>query len=128
MGTAGMPDYRRYFVLGGTYFFTVVTYQRRPLFSDRQNVERLGVNYYISGSVASSAYGFSRPSSEFRSFEFRSSAEFRRVHAGCYAEFGGGQRGDAQIQIHLASGDQKLVYAADIATGHDAGRHATDQV
>ena len=36
-----MPDYRRYFVPGGTYFFTVVTYRRRPLFADPQNVERL---------------------------------------------------------------------------------------
>ncbi len=36
-----MPDYRRYFVLGGAYFFTMVTYHRRPLFSDRQNVECL---------------------------------------------------------------------------------------
>jgi len=36
-----MPDYRRYFVPGGTYFFTVVTYQRRPLFASGQNVQRL---------------------------------------------------------------------------------------
>lgn len=28
-----MPDYRRYFVPGATYFFTVVTDGRRPLFS-----------------------------------------------------------------------------------------------
>lgn len=27
-----MPEYRRYFVPGGTYFFTVVVYQRHPLF------------------------------------------------------------------------------------------------
>ena len=27
-----MPDYRRYFVPGGTYFFTVVVYQRYCLF------------------------------------------------------------------------------------------------
>ncbi|MDB5345783.1 MAG: transposase [Schlesneria sp.] len=27
-----MPDYRRYFVPGGTYFFTLVTAGRRPLF------------------------------------------------------------------------------------------------
>ena len=26
-----MPDYRRLFVPGGTYFFTVVTYQRRRI-------------------------------------------------------------------------------------------------
>jgi len=26
----GMPDYRRYFVAGGSYFFTVVTDRRRP--------------------------------------------------------------------------------------------------
>jgi REP-associated tyrosine transposase len=29
-----MPDYRRYFVEGGTYFFTVVTANRAPLFHD----------------------------------------------------------------------------------------------
>jgi putative transposase len=29
-----MPDYRRYFVPGGTYFFTLVTAERRPLFND----------------------------------------------------------------------------------------------
>jgi putative transposase len=26
-----MSDYRRYFIAGGTYFFTVVTYDRRPI-------------------------------------------------------------------------------------------------
>jgi putative transposase len=31
-----MPDYRRYRVQGGTYFFTVVTYDRRPLFETEQ--------------------------------------------------------------------------------------------
>jgi REP-associated tyrosine transposase len=29
-----MPDYRRYFVEGGTYFFTVVTADRQPIFRD----------------------------------------------------------------------------------------------
>ena len=29
-----MPDYRRWFRAGGTYFFTVVTYNRRNIFSD----------------------------------------------------------------------------------------------
>ena len=29
-----MPDYRRWFHAGGTYFFTVVTYNRRNIFSD----------------------------------------------------------------------------------------------
>ena len=28
-----MADYRRYFVPGGTYFFTVVTYDRAPIFA-----------------------------------------------------------------------------------------------
>ncbi|MBD3297365.1 MAG: transposase [candidate division Zixibacteria bacterium] len=31
-----MPNYRRMYVPGGTYFFTVVTYQRQPLFADRR--------------------------------------------------------------------------------------------
>ncbi|MEZ6034898.1 MAG: transposase [Planctomycetaceae bacterium] len=29
-----MSDYKRWFVAGGTYFFTVVTYHRYPFFSD----------------------------------------------------------------------------------------------
>ncbi len=29
-----MADYRRWYIPGGTYFFTLVTYQRRPLFQD----------------------------------------------------------------------------------------------
>ena len=29
-----MPEYRRLFVPGGTYFFTVVTYKRRPIFNN----------------------------------------------------------------------------------------------
>lgn len=36
-----MSDYRRVYISGGTYFFTVVTYQRQKLFSDNQNVEWL---------------------------------------------------------------------------------------
>jgi putative transposase len=36
-----MPDYRRYWVPGGTYFFTLATHQRSPLFADAGNVQRL---------------------------------------------------------------------------------------
>ena len=36
-----MPDYRRCYRPGGTFFFTIVTHQRRPLFADAANVERL---------------------------------------------------------------------------------------
>jgi len=28
-----MPEYRRLFIPGGTYFFTVATYKRQPIFS-----------------------------------------------------------------------------------------------
>jgi putative transposase len=31
-----MPEYRRAFVPGGTFFFTLVTYQRRPIFHDER--------------------------------------------------------------------------------------------
>lgn len=31
--------YRRYFSPGGTYFFTVVTYHRQPIFSDKKAVD-----------------------------------------------------------------------------------------
>ncbi|HEY7088814.1 MAG TPA: transposase [Tepidisphaeraceae bacterium] len=36
-----MPDYRRAYQPGGTFFFTLVTNHRRPLFNDSANVERL---------------------------------------------------------------------------------------
>jgi putative transposase len=36
-----MPEYRRAYQPGGTFFFTLVTHDRQPLFSDRANVERL---------------------------------------------------------------------------------------
>ncbi|ODA36481.1 REP-associated tyrosine transposase [Planctopirus hydrillae] len=39
-----MPNYRRFFVPGGTYFFTVVTHQRRPLF-------HIDVNRVLLGDV-----------------------------------------------------------------------------
>ncbi len=34
-------NYRRIYVPGGTYFFTVVTYNRRPIFSTPEAVEKL---------------------------------------------------------------------------------------
>ncbi len=37
-----MPEYRRYFVPGGTYFFTVVVNRRRHLFADPAPVAFLG--------------------------------------------------------------------------------------
>jgi putative transposase len=36
-----MPDYRRYFVPGGTYFFTLVSYRRRPQFAHPAHLQRL---------------------------------------------------------------------------------------
>jgi putative transposase len=36
-----MPEYRRAFRPGGTFFFTIVTHERRPFFADVANVERL---------------------------------------------------------------------------------------
>ena len=37
-----MPDFRRYFVPGGTYFFTLVTAGRRPLFGHEEARTLLG--------------------------------------------------------------------------------------
>ena len=37
-----MPNYRRFYVPGGTYFFTLVTRRRRPTFADARAVEILG--------------------------------------------------------------------------------------
>lgn len=36
-----MSDYRRVFIPGGCYFFTIVNYQRRPVFELPENVELL---------------------------------------------------------------------------------------
>lgn len=36
-----MPDYRRAFLKGGTFFFTVVTYNRRPIFTEESSVRLL---------------------------------------------------------------------------------------
>ncbi|MCU7917303.1 MAG: transposase [Candidatus Thiodiazotropha sp. (ex Dulcina madagascariensis)] len=47
-----MPNYRRARVQGGTYFFTVVTHKRKPLFSDgsarlclREAISSVHINY-----------------------------------------------------------------------------------
>ena len=37
-----MPDYRRWYSPGGVYFFTVVTYDRQPIFAEPSAVSRLG--------------------------------------------------------------------------------------
>ncbi|TWT38461.1 REP-associated tyrosine transposase [Blastopirellula retiformator] len=37
-----MPNFRRYFLPGGTFFFTLVTQRRRPIFSDRSATKLLG--------------------------------------------------------------------------------------
>ncbi len=36
-----MPNYRRFYVPGGTYFFTLVTYQRQLIFAKPENISRL---------------------------------------------------------------------------------------
>ena len=36
-----MSDYRRVYIYGGTYFFTLVTYRRQPMFADGNRVELL---------------------------------------------------------------------------------------
>ncbi|WNB74921.1 REP-associated tyrosine transposase [Methylomonas koyamae] len=36
-----MSDYRRVYIPGGCYFFTVVTYRRQAIFADGRNVARL---------------------------------------------------------------------------------------
>ena len=36
-----MSDYRRVYTKGGTYFFTLVTHQRKPFFNNPQIVKRL---------------------------------------------------------------------------------------
>ena len=40
-----MPNYRRYFQPGGTYFFTVVTHNRIPIFKSSIARELLGVTF-----------------------------------------------------------------------------------
>ena len=36
-----MPNYRRFYVPGGTYFFMIVTYQRQPIFAHPENISCL---------------------------------------------------------------------------------------
>jgi putative transposase len=36
-----MSNYRRVYISGGTYFFTLVTYGRQPIFADDNRVEQL---------------------------------------------------------------------------------------
>jgi putative transposase len=36
-----MPQYRRFYVPGGTFFLTLVTYCRRPLFNQPENIDLL---------------------------------------------------------------------------------------
>lgn len=36
-----MPNYRRSYILGGTFFFTLVTYQRKKIFTSNQSIELL---------------------------------------------------------------------------------------
>ncbi|MDP3335077.1 MAG: transposase [Methylococcaceae bacterium] len=36
-----MSNYRRLYIAGGTYFFTLVTYRRQPIFADYGQVEQL---------------------------------------------------------------------------------------
>ena len=36
-----MAEYRRVYYKGGVYFFTVVTYHRRPIFKDPAAIEQL---------------------------------------------------------------------------------------
>lgn len=38
-----MSQYRRYYQSGGNYFFTLVSYHRRPLFSNPENVNRFKI-------------------------------------------------------------------------------------
>jgi putative transposase len=38
-----MPEYRRAYVPGGTFFFTLVTYNRQPIFSVPENISRLRI-------------------------------------------------------------------------------------
>lgn len=36
-----MPEYRRVYIPGGTYFFTLVTYERRRIFTSREAIQLL---------------------------------------------------------------------------------------
>lgn len=36
-----MPDYRRAYIPGGAIFLTLVTFNRRPIFAEGDNVKRL---------------------------------------------------------------------------------------
>ena len=47
-----MSNYRRFYLAGGTYFLTIITYQRQPLFSDRSNITLLrSVTAQVKGEM-----------------------------------------------------------------------------
>lgn len=43
-----MSDYRRAFLKGGIFFFTVVTYERRPVFREQRSVDLLRQSFQIT--------------------------------------------------------------------------------
>ena len=55
-------------------------------------------------------------------------ARLGRVHAGDDAELGRRQRGDAEKDVHLAAGDEKVLDLADVLADEDARRHRGEQV
>ena len=55
-------------------------------------------------------------------------AVLRRVHAGDDAELGGGQAGDAQVDVDLAAGQQEVLDAPHVPPHRKPGEHRAQQV
>jgi putative transposase len=47
-----MPEYKRYYLHGGTYFFTVVTFQRRRIFEKESTISLLRNSFRATIEIA----------------------------------------------------------------------------
>ena len=51
-----------------------------------------------------------------------------RIHASDDAEFGGGEGGDAEVKVHLASSDEEMFHPGDVLANDDARDHRREQI
>ena len=72
--------------------------------------------------AADEEHGERHEESRCRAGEAQVEAVLRGVHAGDDAELGGREARDAEVDVHLAPGDQEVVHPADVLAHPEAGR------